>query len=189
MPPHPAREHDADRGHREGEQHERAEEAEHLADAERARRPAARARSAPCPARPRRPPPPAALPSTSTPRDTGATSISRMNPNSRSHTIAIAENSDDVITDIAMTPGKDVLLVRRRRDAAVSDEVREPGAEHEQEQQRLRQAGDDRVRACAAAGSARAAATIPTARSVARPTGRSRASARDRGRGLDRHRR
>ena len=51
-------------------------------------------------------PPPIALPSTSDVRETGATSISRMNPNSRSHTIATAENSAEVITDIARMPGK-----------------------------------------------------------------------------------
>jgi len=50
-------------------------------------------------------PPPRALPNTSAARDTGATSISRKNPNSRSHTIAIAENSDEVSTDMARMPG------------------------------------------------------------------------------------
>ena len=50
-------------------------------------------------------PPPSALPEDERARETGATSISRMNPNSRSHTIAIAENSDDVSTDIARIPG------------------------------------------------------------------------------------
>ena len=49
---------------------------------------------------------PTALPSTSAVRDTGATSISRRNPNSRSHTIEIAENRLENSTDIAITPGK-----------------------------------------------------------------------------------
>jgi hypothetical protein len=39
-------------------------------------------------------------------RLTGATSISRRNPNSRSHTIEIAEKRLLNSTDIAMTPGR-----------------------------------------------------------------------------------
>jgi ABC-2 type transport system ATP-binding protein len=42
---------------------------------------------------------------TSDEREIGATIISRMNPNSRSHTIAIAENSADVSTDMPRIPG------------------------------------------------------------------------------------
>ena len=49
--------------------------------------------------------PPRHLPSTIEPRRTGATSISRRKPNSRSHTIEAAENIAVNITAIASTPG------------------------------------------------------------------------------------
>src|SRR6266511_1540757 len=49
--------------------------------------------------------PPRHLPSTSAPRRTGATSISRMNPNSRSQTIDTAEKIEVNSTVIASTPG------------------------------------------------------------------------------------
>ena len=49
--------------------------------------------------------PPAHLPTTIAPRRTGATSISRRKPNSRSQTIEIAENSAVNRTVIAITPG------------------------------------------------------------------------------------
>ena len=49
--------------------------------------------------------PPAVLPSTREVRLTGATSISRRNPNSRSHTIDKAENMAVITTLMATTPG------------------------------------------------------------------------------------
>src|SRR6266511_4081423 len=49
--------------------------------------------------------PPRHLPTTSAPRRTGATSISRMNPNSRSQTIDTAEKIEVNSTVIASTPG------------------------------------------------------------------------------------
>ena len=49
--------------------------------------------------------PPKVLPSTRVARLTGATSISRKNPNSRSQTIERAENMAVMTTLIATTPG------------------------------------------------------------------------------------
>jgi hypothetical protein len=49
--------------------------------------------------------PPAALPSTSAVRVTGATSISRRKPNSRSHRMDTALNMAVVTTPMATTPG------------------------------------------------------------------------------------
>jgi len=49
--------------------------------------------------------PPRHLPITIAHRRTGATSISRRNPNSRSQTIEAAEKIDVNSTDIARTPG------------------------------------------------------------------------------------
>jgi hypothetical protein len=49
--------------------------------------------------------PPRHLPITIEPRLTGARSISRKNPNSRSHTIDAAEKIAVNSTDIASTPG------------------------------------------------------------------------------------
>ena len=54
--------------------------------------------------------PPAVLPSTSAARLTGATSISRRNPNSRSHTIDIAEKIAVETTLIATMPGNTNFL-------------------------------------------------------------------------------
>lgn len=50
--------------------------------------------------------PPRHLPVTMAPRRTGATSISRMKPNSRSQTSEPAEKKHVKRTDIEMTPGK-----------------------------------------------------------------------------------
>ena len=86
--------------------------------------------------------PPRHLPSTIEPRRTGATSISRRKPNSRSHTIEPAEKIAVNSTDIARTPGN--MNVRKLTPPSVAgDQRREPGAEHEQEQQRLHERGDD----------------------------------------------
>ena len=49
--------------------------------------------------------PPRHLPITMAQRRTGATSISRRNPNSRSHTIEAAEKIAVNSTDMASTPG------------------------------------------------------------------------------------
>ena len=49
--------------------------------------------------------PPRHLPTTMAHRRTGATSISRRNPNSRSHTIEAAEKMAVNRTDMASTPG------------------------------------------------------------------------------------
>jgi hypothetical protein len=57
--------------------------------------------------------PPRHFPSTIALRRTGATSISRRKPNSRSHTIEPAENSAVNIVDMASTPGN--MNVRKER--------------------------------------------------------------------------
>ena len=54
--------------------------------------------------------PPSVLPMTSEDRLTGATTISRRKPNSRSHTMEIAEKIAVMTTDIATMPGKTNFL-------------------------------------------------------------------------------
>ena len=142
MRSHAAGEHDAERGHREREQQQRSRAAEHLATVRWTPTSGASTIST-MPWRPRRMPPPTALPNTSDARETGATSISRMKPNSRSHTIAIAENSADVMHRHREDAREDVLLVATPPGRRCADEVLQTGAEHEQEQQRLREPGDD----------------------------------------------
>jgi len=57
------------------------------------------------------------------PRRTGATSISRRNPNSRSHTTDAAENIAVNSTDVASTPGKmNVFRFTPPVEALVSDD-------------------------------------------------------------------
>ena len=144
MRSHAARDHDAERRQRERQQQHEADHLEEARDGERdadERRERRRARG---PATTATEPPPSALPNTSVLRATGATSISRMKPNSRSQTIAIAENSADVMHRHREDPGEQVLLIVDAGGSPCAPiEVLEAGAEHEQEQQRLRDAGDD----------------------------------------------
>ena len=86
--------------------------------------------------------PPRHLPITIELRRTGATIISRRKPNSRSQTIEAAENIAVNITERQRTPGVDEGL---QVDAvgAGCGELLQAGAEHEEEEQRLDQRGDD----------------------------------------------
>ena len=86
--------------------------------------------------------PPSALPTRIDPRRTGATSISRRNPNSRSHTIDAAENIAVNSTDVASTPGN-MNVCRSTPPVELVGQRRQAGAEHEEEQHRLDERGDD----------------------------------------------
>ena len=71
--------------------------------------------------------------------DTGATSISRRKPNSRSHTIEMPAKAAVNSTDIDSTPGNRNVLKSTPPVPAACDQRAQAAAEHEQEQQRLGQ--------------------------------------------------